>query len=49
MERVEEKYGLRLPRRVVTVDYGDDVGDLFLRFRRVEHVEGEPKIMEPDK
>lgn len=42
MERVEEKYGLRLPRRVVTVDYGDDVGDLFVRFRHVEHVEGEP-------
>ena len=42
MERVEEKYGLRLPRRVVTVDYGDDVGDLFVRFRHVGHAEGEP-------
>ena len=26
LERVEEKYRFRLPRRVVTVDYGDDVG-----------------------
>jgi uncharacterized protein YuzE len=42
MERVEEKYGLKLPRRVVTVDYGDDVGDLFVRFRHVGHVDGEP-------
>jgi hypothetical protein len=42
LERVGEKYGLRLPRKVVTVDYGDDVGDLFVRFRHVEHMEGEP-------
>jgi len=35
LEMVEEKYGLRLPRKVVTVDYGCDVGDLFVRFRRV--------------
>ena len=27
LERVGEKYGLKLPRKVVTVDYGDDVGD----------------------
>ena len=42
MERVADKYGLRLPRKVVTVDYGDDVGDLFVRFRHVGHAEGEP-------
>lgn len=42
LERVASKYGLRLPRRVVTVDYGCDVGDLFVRFRHVEHMEGEP-------
>ncbi len=42
MERVEEKYGLKLPRKVITVDYGDDVGDLFIRFKYVEHSEGEP-------
>jgi hypothetical protein len=42
LERVSEKYGLKLPRKVVTVDYGDDVGDLFVRFRHVEHMEGEP-------
>jgi uncharacterized protein YuzE len=24
------------------VDYGDDVGDLFIRFKHVEHMEGEP-------
>ena len=42
MERIEEKYGLKLPRKVITVDYGDDVGDLFVRFKHVEHMEGEP-------
>jgi hypothetical protein len=42
LERVEEKYGVKLPRKVVTVDYGDDVGDLFVRFRHVGHAEGEP-------
>lgn len=42
LERVEERYGLKLPRKVVAVDYGGDVGDLFIRFKIVEHTEGEP-------
>lgn len=42
LERVKEKYGLKLPRKVVTVNYGDDVGDLFVRFRHLDHAEGEP-------
>jgi len=42
LERVERKCGLRLPRRVVAVGYGDDVGDLFVRFECVEDSEGEP-------
>ena len=42
LDKVEKRYGLKLPRKVVTVDYGDDVGDLFVRFRYVEHTEGEP-------
>ena len=42
LEKIEKRYGLKLPRKVVTVDYGDDVGDLFVRFRYVEHTEGEP-------
>jgi len=42
LERVEKRYGLKLPRKVVTVDYGCDVGDLFVRFRHVERMEGEP-------
>ena len=41
LERVEAKYGVRLPRRVITIDYGEDVGDLFVRFRHAEHTEGE--------
>jgi len=42
LEKVEKRYGLKLPRKVVTVDYGCDVGDLFMRFRHVERMEGEP-------
>jgi len=42
LERVEKKYGLKLPRKVITVDYGDDVGDLFIRFKHVKSTEGEP-------
>ena len=41
LEAVEAKYGVKLPRRVITIDYGEDVGDLFVRFRHAEHTEGE--------
>jgi uncharacterized protein YuzE len=41
LERVEAKYGVKLPRRVITLDYGEDVGDLFVRFRHAEHTEGD--------
>lgn len=41
LETVEAKYGLKLPRRLITIDYGEDVGDLFVRFRHAEHMEGE--------
>jgi hypothetical protein len=42
LERVKKKYDLRLPRKVVAVDYGEDVGDLFVRFKIVDRTEGEP-------
>jgi uncharacterized protein YuzE len=41
LETVEAKYGVKLPRRVITIDYGGDVGDLFVRFRHAEYTEGE--------
>jgi uncharacterized protein YuzE len=41
LERVEVKYGVKLPRRVITIDFGEDVGDLFVRFRYAEHSEGD--------
>jgi hypothetical protein len=41
LEKVEKKYGLKLPRRVITTDFGEDVGDLFVRFTHAEHTEGE--------
>ena len=42
LERIEKKYGLKLPRKVITLDYGDDVGDLFIRFKHAKSTEGEP-------
>jgi len=42
LERIEKRYRLKLPRKVITVDYGDDVGDLFIRFKHAKHTEGEP-------
>jgi len=39
---LERKYGLRLPRKVVMVDYGEDVGDLYVRFKYAEKPNGEP-------
>jgi uncharacterized protein YuzE len=41
LERVEEKYGLKLPKKVITIDYGDDVGDLYVRFHHADSTEGE--------
>jgi uncharacterized protein YuzE len=42
LEKLEKKYGLTLPRKVITIDYGDDVGDLFVRFRHTKSTQGEP-------
>jgi uncharacterized protein YuzE len=42
LEKLEKKYRLTLPRKVITVDYGDDVGDLFIRFKQAKTTEGEP-------
>jgi len=42
LERIEKRYGLKLPRKVITLDYGDDVGDLFIRFKHARATEGEP-------
>jgi uncharacterized protein YuzE len=41
LEKVEAQYGIKLPRRVVTIDYGEDVGDLFVRFKYADSTEGE--------
>jgi uncharacterized protein YuzE len=42
LEQLEAKYGLTLPRKVITIDYDEDVGDLYIRFKNVEATEGEP-------
>jgi uncharacterized protein YuzE len=41
LEQVEAKYGLKLPRTVITIDYDEDVGDLFIRFKNTDATEGE--------
>jgi uncharacterized protein YuzE len=42
LEQLEAKYGLTLPRKVITIDYDEDVGDLYIRFKNAETTEGEP-------
>jgi uncharacterized protein YuzE len=42
LEQLEAKYGLKLPRTVITIDYDEDAGDLFIRFKNAEATEGEP-------
>jgi uncharacterized protein YuzE len=41
LEQVEAKYGLKLPTTMITIDYGEDVYDLFVRFLHADSIEGE--------
>ena len=41
LSRIERRYGVKLPRSVQAVDYGER-GDLYIRFRHVEKPIGEP-------
>jgi len=42
LERVEERYGLKLSRKVVMVDYDEKLGTLFVKFKHSDIVDGEP-------
>ena len=42
LEQIEAKYFLKLPRKVITIDYDDDAGDLYIRFKNADITEGEP-------
>ena len=42
LEQIESKYGLKLPRIVITIDYDEDIGDLYIRFKNADTTEGEP-------
>jgi uncharacterized protein YuzE len=42
LEKIESKYGLKLPRKVVNIDYEEDDGSLYIRFRLADHTDGEP-------
>jgi uncharacterized protein YuzE len=42
LEKIEVKYSLKLPRTVITIDYDEDIGDLYIRFKNADTTEGEP-------
>jgi uncharacterized protein YuzE len=42
LEQLEAKYGIKLPRTVITIDYDEDEGDLYIRFKNADITEGEP-------
>ncbi len=42
LEQTEAKYGLKLPRTVITIDYDENIGDLYIRFKNADITEGEP-------
>jgi uncharacterized protein YuzE len=42
LEQIEMKYDLKLPRTVITIDYDEDIGDLYIRFKNADITEGEP-------
>ncbi len=42
LEQLERRYGVKLPRTVITVDYDEEVGDLYIRFKNADATEGEP-------
>ena len=42
LEQIEAKYGLKLSRTVTTIDYDEDICDLYIRFKNAETTEGEP-------
>ena len=41
IKKVENRYKVKLPRKVIAVDYAED-GDLYIRFKHVEKPIGEP-------
>ena len=41
IKKVENRYKVKLPRKVIAVDYSEE-GDLYIRFKHVEKPIGEP-------
>jgi len=42
LEKVEERYGLKLSRKVVMVDYDEKLGSLFIKFKHSDIIDGKP-------
>ena len=41
MSRIEQRYKVKLPRKIVALDYGKK-GDLYIRFKHADNPTGEP-------
>jgi len=42
LQKVRKRYNMRLPSKVLMVDYDDKEGDLYIRFKEVKQQEGQP-------
>ena len=42
LEKIEARYGLKLPRTAITIDNDKAIGDLYIRFKNADSTEGEP-------
>ena len=42
LKKIEATYWLKLPRKVVMIGYTEEGATLYIRFRNVDHSEGEP-------
>ena len=42
LARVQKRYKIKLPSKVIMADYDDEEGDLYVRFKEAEYTEGEP-------
>ena len=42
LEKVEERYGLKLSRKIIMVDYDEKLGSLFIKFKHSDIIDGEP-------
>ena len=42
LEKVEERYGLKLSRKIIMVDYDEKLRSLFIKFKHSDIIDGKP-------